>query len=136
MLVEAVKKALDETLSDLDCGLEVDRVTLRELRPPDEVKPAFDKVLADVAGDGRSCASAPSASARRCSSRPPAKSAFSSGDDMEKWWAAKDANNTEEMKKYEDEMSKTFQSAGGQVQHRPRGGEDVRNSGRRIGQRR
>ena len=37
------------------------------------------------------------------------------GDDIEKWWAAKDAGNAEEMQNIEEEMAKTFQSAGGQV---------------------
>jgi regulator of protease activity HflC (stomatin/prohibitin superfamily) len=114
VLVEAVKKSLDQTLRDLNCGLEVDRVTLRELRPPAEVKPAFDDVLA---------ATQAMAELRVSATRDREKTLIETagehgvqlGDYIEKWWAAKAAGNTEETASIEEEMSKIFQRPGGQV---------------------
>ncbi|MGD1000166.1 MAG: SPFH domain-containing protein [Candidatus Brocadiia bacterium] len=115
VLVEAVKKSLEETLDRLQCGLEVERITLRELRPPDQVRQAFDNVLAT---------SQAMAELRVTANREREKVLIETagevgiqlGSSLEKWWAAKDAGNTEEMQKIEDEMSKTFLLAGGQVQ--------------------
>jgi regulator of protease activity HflC (stomatin/prohibitin superfamily) len=115
VLVEAVKKSLGETLDKLECGLEVERVTLRELRPPEQVRQAFDNVLATTQA---------MAEFRVSTNREREKALIETagevgiqlGSSLEKWWAAKDAGNTEEMQKIEDEMSKTFLLAGGQVQ--------------------
>jgi regulator of protease activity HflC (stomatin/prohibitin superfamily) len=113
VLVEAVKKSLDETLRKLDCGLEVDRVTLRELRPPEQVKRAFDNVLAQTQAMAELRVSA-TRERERMLIETAGEAGILLGDDLEKWWAAKDAGQTEEMKNIEEEMSKTFQSAGGQ----------------------
>ena len=55
------------------------RVTLRELRPPDQVKTGVRQRAGGRRRRWPSCASAPTASARRRSSKPPAKSAFKLG---------------------------------------------------------
>jgi regulator of protease activity HflC (stomatin/prohibitin superfamily) len=116
VLVEAVKKSLGDTLNKLECGLEVDRVTLREIRPPPQVKAAFDNVLATTQQ---------MAELRVSATREREKTLIETagevgvplGDDLEKWWVAKDAGNKEEMASIEEDMSKLFQPqrAGGQV---------------------
>jgi regulator of protease activity HflC (stomatin/prohibitin superfamily) len=143
VLVEAVKKSLGETLDKLECGLEVERVTLRELRPPEQVRQAFDNVLATTQA---------MAEFRVSTNREREKALIETagevgiqlGDDIAKWWTAKDAARaaalrlekiragndltgadeaqadlekaTKEMQDIETGMSKTFQDAGGQVQ--------------------
>jgi membrane protease subunit HflK len=114
VLVEAVKKSLDRTLRDLDCGLEVDRVTLRELQPPDQVKKSFDDVLAATQAIAQLRVSA-TRDREKTLIETAGEVGVQLGDNIEKWWAAKDAGNPEEMKNVEEKMSQIFQSAGGRV---------------------
>ncbi len=114
VLVEAVKKSLGEVLDKLECGLEVERVTLRELRPPDQVRQAFDNVLAMSQAMAELRVSA-NREREKVLIETAGEVGVQLGDSLDKWWAAKDAGNTAEMKTVEEEMSKSFLLAGGQV---------------------
>jgi regulator of protease activity HflC (stomatin/prohibitin superfamily) len=112
VLVEAVKTSLEQTLHDLDCGLEVERITLRELRPPDQVKPAFDDVLAATQAMAELRVSATREREKKLIETA-GEHGVQLGDDLEKWWAAKDADNAEEMKKIDKEMQTIFDGVPG-----------------------
>ncbi len=116
VLVEAVKKSLADTLGKLECGLEVDRVTLRELQPPPSVKPAFDNVLATTQAMAELRVSA-DRERERTLIEAAGEVGIPLGDDIEKWWVARDAGDKEAMTAVEADMSQLFEPkrVGGQV---------------------
>jgi len=123
-----VKEDVEKTISSLHSGLVVEQVNLIDIRPPVDVKAAFDFVLQAKQG-------ADEQRARADQERQKILIAAAGevgvaikddqgkelrpglGEEIEKWWAAKSAHNPEEMQKRDAEIRRLFAMAGGQVRN-------------------
>lgn len=113
-LTERVGSVLKKTMNDLDCGIEIDKVNLIDIRPPSAVKPSFDLVL-----ETEEASSALRHEAEREARRILIDAAGEIGEKLGKavkeWWRARDEGRTEDMAGIEAEISGLYAEAGGKV---------------------
>ena len=101
-------------LDDLDCGLEVAQVNLLEIRPPEDVKVAFDAVLAAIQA-AEELRIAAEREAKQSLIRAAGDVGPDLGEAIDGWWKAREKNDTEMMEDKEKEIQKIFALAQGEV---------------------
>ena len=109
-----VKNTMKKILDALDCGIQVEQITLIDIRPPKEVKPAFDAVLAAQQGAAQIKTDA-EREAHKTLIDAAGEVGIELGKTIGQWWDAKQANRTADMKAIEARISKLFREAGGKA---------------------
>jgi modulator of FtsH protease HflK len=126
-LQEAIKRSMVDVLQELNCGLDIEEITLREIRPPAKVKPAFDTYLSakqkiasqvsmaetyrnneligaagevGVAQMGRDGIMVPGL-----------------GDEIQNWWSARKDGNKDAMEQADKRIQELFSRVGGDAQN-------------------
>ena len=113
-LPELVKRSMNAVLTDLDCGLQVQQVNIIDIRPPEEVKPAFDAVLAADSTARKSITNAEQA-AEGVLIAAAGEVSRDLGAAIDEWWTARNAGDAAGLKSKEEKIRKLFEKAGGRV---------------------
>jgi len=113
-LPSLVKNTASRILKQLDCGLELEQVNLKDIRPPMRVKDAFDEVLS-----AQQMAASMKTSAERDAKKTLIDAAGEVGIELgkaiEAWWAAREQGRTDDMQEAQQRIRTLFAQAGGKA---------------------
>ena len=115
LLNENVRRRLRATLDTLDCGLEVSRVELLTIRPPQDVKPAFDNVL-NAHQQVNQMVQEAEKERSKALIEAAGENGEKLGDALTAWWSAKEAGDSAAMSKQEVVIDALFKEARGKVE--------------------
>jgi regulator of protease activity HflC (stomatin/prohibitin superfamily) len=115
-LTEEVSRVLRNTLDSMECGIQVDKVNLIDVRPPEAVRPAFDQLI-EAQQEANQIKKEAERDAKRILIEAAGEKGPELGEVMKAWWVAKDEGRTEDMAKLEEEMTVLYANASGRVRN-------------------
>jgi len=115
-LPERVLTQMRNVLNRLDCGMEIAQVNLIEIRPPENVKAAFDAVLEAIQEAEQNRIAAERAMKEMLISAA-GEVGLKLGPAIDAWWEAHEKDDTARMAEQEKMIEELFASAQGEVQN-------------------